>query len=152
MDQFSVHAASEAELEAAIQVRIRVFVEIQKFPLSEETDGYDSEAKHIVITNVSKNNVVIGTLRILRAGDAAKLGRVVVVPEYQGKGLGKRLIAYAEQYIALHPDFLQCTSVKLGSQFDKRGFYERCGYMPRGDIYDELGCPHIWMYKDIQRV
>ncbi|KAJ2716913.1 hypothetical protein H4R19_000356 [Coemansia spiralis] len=149
MERFSSHEASAAEREEAISVRIRVFVDIQKFPLSEERDEHDKEAVHIVITDREQNNAVIGTLRVLRAADAAKLGRVVVLPEYQGLGLGRQLMAFAEQLIAQHPDLKHCTSIKLGSQYDKRGFYEKCGYMARGDIYDELGCPHVWMHKEV---
>ncbi|KAJ2805948.1 hypothetical protein H4R21_001065 [Coemansia helicoidea] len=150
MDRFSVHEASAAEFRGAVSVRIHVFVEIQKFPFDEEKDLHDKDAVHIVITDRERDNAVIGTLRILRAADAVKLGRVVVLPEYQGLGLGRRLIEFTEHLIAQHPELQHCQTIKLGSQYDKRGFYEKCGYLPRGEVYDELGCPHIWMVKQVQ--
>ncbi|KAJ2769809.1 hypothetical protein IWQ57_002948, partial [Coemansia nantahalensis] len=139
MDRFSIHEASAAEVQGALSVRIRVFVEIQKFPLDEEKDQHDEDAVHVVITDRERGNAVIGTLRILRAADAVKLGRIVVLPEYQGLGLGRRLMEFTEQLIARHPELRLCRTINLGSQCDKRGFYEKCGYLPRGEVYDELG-------------
>ncbi|KAJ2307084.1 hypothetical protein IWW55_001143 [Coemansia sp. RSA 2706] len=130
MSTYLIHPASDAELKEAIALRIHVFVDIQKFPLDEE---------------------VIGTLRVVTVGEDAKIGRVVVAPEYQGRGLGKRLLDEVEVHLAASGEFTQCKRMKLGSQYDKRGFYEKCGYQAQGDIYDELGCPHIWMYKTIER-
>ncbi|KAI9504423.1 acyl-CoA N-acyltransferase [Coemansia spiralis] len=151
-DIYPIHPASEAELKEAVKIRIHVFVDIQKFPLEEEVDKYDKSALHIVMLDPAQNNKVIGTLRVINTGTAAKIGRVVILPEYQGKGLGRRLLEYTEKYIANCEQFKQCAETKLGSQYDKRKFYEKCGYMARGDIYDELGCPHIWMHKTIDRI
>ncbi|KAJ2784255.1 hypothetical protein H4R18_001243 [Coemansia javaensis] len=151
MGPYSIRVASAAEQQQAVGVRIRVFVEIQKFPLETEVDELDEAAVHVVLVDESLGGRVVGTLRIIRAGDAAKLGRVVVLPEHQGRGLGRRLVEFAEQHIAAAPEFRECTHVKLGSQCDKRGFYEKCGYAAEGDVYDELGCPHIWMHKPTQR-
>ncbi|KAJ2554727.1 hypothetical protein EV175_002494 [Coemansia sp. RSA 1933] len=148
-DPFPIHQASAQEFEEAVAVRIHVFVDIQKFPLDEEMDEYDKTALHLVILDASKNNKVIGTLRVINTGDVAKLGRVVILPEYQGMGLGKKLVLFTEQYLAKSAEFKDCTVVKLGSQYDKRTFYEKCGYVAKGDIYDELGCPHIWMFKEL---
>ncbi|KAJ1943139.1 hypothetical protein EC988_006310, partial [Linderina pennispora] len=142
----SYHVASDAERKAAVQVRIRVFVEIQGFPLEEEVDEYDKTALHIVCTD---DGAVVGTLRVLRSPGVAKIGRVVIVPEYQGKGIGKQMMRFAESYVA--ENYEDCMLTKLGSQLDKRGFYESCGYVAEGDVYDDLGCPHIWMYKPVAR-
>ncbi|KAI8319745.1 acyl-CoA N-acyltransferase [Martensiomyces pterosporus] len=152
MDSYPIHKASADERAQAVQVRIRVFVDIQGFPLEEEVDELDAEATHLVILDPAKRDgKVIGTLRIIHSGDAAKIGRVVILPEYQGKGLGRKLMEHAEQYVATNARYRECSWTKLGSQYDKRMFYEKCGYVARGDIYDDLGCPHVWMYKAIDR-
>ncbi|KAJ1964986.1 Acetyltransferase (GNAT) domain [Dipsacomyces acuminosporus] len=148
MGDYAIHEASEEERTQAVQVRIRVFVDIQGFPLEEEVDDLDQVARHIVILDGDK---VIGTLRILNSEEVAKIGRVVILPEYQGKGLGRKLMEYAENYVAASGEYSNCKFTKLGSQYDKREFYQKCGYVEKGDIYDELGCPHVWMYKPISR-
>lgn len=58
---------------------------------------------------------------------------VVVDREFRGKGLGKLLMRYAEEYAA---DFLFCNIVYL-STIDKVGFYEKLCYSV---------CPPINMY------
>ncbi|KAJ1784086.1 hypothetical protein LPJ59_006432 [Coemansia sp. RSA 2399] len=150
-DQYPIHPASAQEFKEAVAVRIHVFVDIQKFLLEEEMDEHDKDALHLVITDASKSNKVIGTLRVINTGDMVKIGRVVILPEYQGKGLGKKLMLFAEQYIAKSAEYEQCTHTKLGSQYEKRMFYEKCGYVAKGDIYDDSGCPHIWMFKELVR-
>ncbi|KAJ2486013.1 hypothetical protein IWW37_005757 [Coemansia sp. RSA 2050] len=152
-DQYRVHVASDNELKQALSIRVHVFVNIQKFPLNEEVDELDKTATHLVITDTLRDaaSQVIGTLRILKSPEAAKFGRVVVLPEYQGQGIGKLLMQAAEKYVAESSEYKAYEYTKLGSQWDKRGFYERCGYEARGDIYDDTGCPHIWMYKPIVR-
>ncbi|KAJ2846157.1 hypothetical protein IWW36_004480 [Coemansia brasiliensis] len=145
-----IRVANESELKEAISLRIRVFVDIQKFPLEEEVDEHDQAALHFVV-KADERSRVIGTLRVLNNGEEAKLGRVVVSPEHQGQGLGKQMMGFVEQHIRASPDFANCTQIRLGSQLDKQEFYLKCGYEARGDVYDELGCPHIWMYKHIKR-
>ncbi|KAI9476682.1 hypothetical protein LPJ78_003673 [Coemansia sp. RSA 989] len=143
-----IRVASESELREAIALRIHVFVDIQKFPLDEEVDEYDQTALHFVV-KASEHDRVIGTLRVLNNGEEAKLGRVVISPEHQGQGLGRQMMEFVEQHIRSSPDFASCKQIRLGSQLDKQQFYRKCGYEARGNVYDELGCPHIWMYKDI---
>ncbi|KAJ2645122.1 hypothetical protein GGF44_000099 [Coemansia sp. RSA 1694] len=151
--RYKVHVASDDEFKQALRIRVHVFVEIQKFPLDEEVDELDKTATHLVITDARREVAaqVVGTLRILKSPEAAKFGRVVILPEYQGQGLGKLLMQGAEQYVAECSEYGKYKCTKLGSQWDKRGFYESCGYEARGDVYDDTGCPHIWMYKPIVR-
>ncbi|KAJ2601378.1 hypothetical protein GGH99_002686 [Coemansia sp. RSA 1285] len=149
-DPYPIHEANEQELKEAISVRIRVFVDIQKFMLEEEIDEYDKAAMHLVVVDASQDNKVIGTLRVYESEGSLKIGRVVILPEHQGKGLGKKLMLSVEQHLAMSPKFGQYTHVKLGSQCDKRVFYEKCGYVAKEDeVYYEQEVPHIWMYKKI---
>ncbi|KAJ1784081.1 hypothetical protein LPJ59_006433 [Coemansia sp. RSA 2399] len=108
-DPYPIHPASAQEFEEAVAIRIHVFVDIQKFPLEKEMDEHDKGALHLVITDASKSNKVIGTLRVINTGDIVKIGRVVILPEYQGKGLGKKLMLFAEQHIAKSAEYEQCT-------------------------------------------
>ena len=39
--------------------------------------------------------------------------------------------------------------MRLSAQMTARGFYDRAGYEPFGDIYDEVGIPHIEMRKRV---
>ncbi|KAJ2705403.1 hypothetical protein FB645_002483 [Coemansia sp. IMI 203386] len=145
---YPIHVANADEFSQALQVRIRVFVEIQKFSADLEPDEHDPTATHIVVIDPTIDKV-IGTLRILKSPGTAKLGRVAVLPEYQGLGLGKKLIEFAEQHIVDHLDQFKCEVIKLGSQMDKIGFYQKCGFVRKGEVFDDDGAPHVWMVKDV---
>ncbi|KAJ2083377.1 hypothetical protein H4R24_000854 [Coemansia sp. RSA 988] len=148
---YHIHLASQTEIEDAIAVRIHVFVEVQGFPLTEEIDQDDKDAIHVVVVDTTKNNKVIGTLRMVIMGETSKVGRVAVLPEYQGKGLGTRLMDFAKQHAATDPSFKLCKRLSLSSQKDKLEFYEKQGYKAQGGVFDILGCPHVMMHMDVQR-
>ena len=54
-------ATTNKELQGALEVRNKVFVEEQGISQEEEYDGHDNEALHVVVMNRGK---VIGTARI----------------------------------------------------------------------------------------
>ncbi|KAJ2719092.1 hypothetical protein GGI07_005421 [Coemansia sp. Benny D115] len=146
---YSMRRASASEYEQALALRIHVFCDIQGFSREGEPDHYDKDAIHIVALTPDEAKVA-AYLRIIENTETpacAKLGRIVVSPDHQGKGLGKKLLEYAEEYV--RETLGAVKTLKLGSQFDKKAFYEKCGYEAKGDIYDDEGCPHIWMYKNI---
>ncbi|KAJ1844213.1 hypothetical protein LPJ73_005238 [Coemansia sp. RSA 2703] len=148
--EYPIHVASATEFAEALNLRIRVFVDIQNFSRELEPDEHDPTATHIVML-APQENKVIGTLRILKSPAAAKIGRVVVAPEYQGRGLGRLLMLYAERHIVENrEEYAGCEVIKLGSQMNKISFYERCGYARKGEVFDDDGSPHVWMVKDIK--
>ena len=72
---------------------------------------------------------VVAMARLL--GDGAMsffLKDLAVVPQMQGKGLGKKLLKHIEEYIAsqLEPGWMGY--LQLVSSKGKEGFYEKCGY------------------------
>lgn len=89
-----------------------------------------------------QNSLVVFTIRI--GGKAAAMARivgdgamtffikdVVVSPEFQGKGLGKRLMAAVEDYITrqLAPGWTAWA--ELMSAAGKEEFYRKCGFTDR---------------------
>jgi len=73
---------------------------------------------------------MIGSVRARRAGRNWDIGRLMVVPDLQGCGLGRALIAHAEQ--AAPPDLTGFTSFAgAGSRRNER-IYQRAGYRVSG--------------------
>ncbi len=108
----------------------------------------------------------------------AKLGRLALLKEVRGKGLGHRLVREAEAWLvkALESDEAQRQGafgpmpskqgadapavakddqkldsiiIKLSSQIYVIDFYKRLGYVPVGERYDEDGAPHQLCCKQI---
>ncbi|TKY90189.1 hypothetical protein EX895_000187 [Sporisorium graminicola] len=107
----------------------------------------------------------------------AKLGRLALLKEARGKGLGHFLVRKAEEWLiqSLSSDeaakqgafgprpslqehhsevekqaqTLDSIVVKLSSQIYVIDFYKKLGYSPVGDRYDEDGAPHQLCYKQV---
>ena len=73
------------------------------------------------------------------------IGRVAVLPQYRGTGLGRELMRRAEAYIRSTGG----TAAELSGQVQASGFYKKLGYTPVGEVYPDEGCPHIRMQKQL---
>ena len=73
------------------------------------------------------------------------LGRIAVIKEYRGTGLGNKVVKSLEN----KAKELNCTTVKLSAQQRAQMFYEKLGYQPIGEVYYDEWCPHITMSKNI---
>ena len=72
---------------------------------------------------------VIGMGRLV--GDGVMywyLQEIVVLPQYQGKGIGTAIVKKLLDYIEEHTDAGDFTSVGLTAAEGKEGFYERFGF------------------------
>lgn len=126
----------------ASKIRQEVFIDEQGF--ESEFDETDSAAVHIVAFDDGR---ALGTCRIFEGENEGDyiLGRLAVVKEARGLGVGAFLVEAAEK----EAKRLGATTMLLHSQTRASGFYERQGYAGFGEIdYDEY-CPHIWMKKKL---
>jgi predicted GNAT family N-acyltransferase len=132
--------SSDDEREDAFRVRIAVFVDEQQIPREEELDELDATAVHCV-GYVDGAPVAAG--RLVAADGYGKIGRMAVLREHRGHGYGAMVLGALEREAAARGIPL----IKLSAQLSARGFYDRAGYVAVGDVYDEVGIPHIAMEK-----
>lgn len=92
------------------------------------------------------NNVLAGILLLVPIKEnELKMRQVAVTTELQGKGIGKILVAYSEFY-AKNKGF---NIISLHARVTAQAFYTAIGYNPMGDLFKEVGIPHIKMIKEI---
>jgi YbgC/YbaW family acyl-CoA thioester hydrolase len=129
----------------ASSVRTAVFVEEQGIAREDEWDAADATAVHAVVTNLLGMPVATG--RLLRDGAAnsgsARIGRMAVDRTLRGSGVGRQVIDALEQAARARGD----QRVVLSAQRSAEGFYQRLGYQPVGEPYDEVGIAHIGMAR-----
>ncbi|KJZ20630.1 GNAT family N-acetyltransferase [Loktanella sp. S4079] len=123
-----------------IDLRRAVFMGEQGISEEEELDNLDEGAVHFLAT---VDDVPVGTARVLMDGDIGKIGRICVIKEQRGTGLGARLVLAAMAYLREQP---MITRAKLSAQDHAIGFYEKLGFVPNGPFYDDAGIPHKDMY------
>jgi predicted GNAT family N-acyltransferase len=133
-------ARDQAEVDAALELRRRVFCEEQGVTPAADRDGRDGEALHLVALQAG---VVVGTCRLLMDGHVGRLGRMAVERELRGRGIGARLLEATER-AALRAGARRVT---LHAQSAAESLYVRGGYEPRGRRFFEEGIEHVRMEK-----
>jgi predicted GNAT family N-acyltransferase len=131
------------ERAAAIDVRRRVFCEEQGVPLTDELDGRDDEALHLVAVEGGR---VIGTCRLVFRGRTCQLSRMAVEPDARGRGLGNALLQLADAEAVEAGS----TRIALHAQIHAQSLYARHGYVPRGPHFHEAGIEHVAMEKVVE--
>jgi predicted GNAT family N-acyltransferase len=120
----------------ALRVRVAVFVEEQRGPLDEEPDAWDDSAHHFVVLVQGR---IVGTARLYQPErGTGKIGRVALLPEYRGRRWGVRLL---EELLASARG-LGFREVILDAQVAALPLYQRFGFVPEGEQFDDAGIPH----------
>jgi predicted GNAT family N-acyltransferase len=133
-------ASGPAEVEAALELRYRVFCEEQGVTRAGDQDGLDPDALHLLAFDGER---LVGTCRLLFDGGMARLGRMAVEPDARGHGIGAEILAAAEQ----ESRAAGAERIRLHAQAAARSLYARGGFEARGDEFVEEGIPHIAMEK-----
>jgi predicted GNAT family N-acyltransferase len=127
---------SAAEYQAALRVRIAVFVTEQGGPLSDEPDAWDQAARQFVVI---VDGEVVGAARVYAPEPGTtKLGRICLLPEYRSRGWGALLLRTLLQYA----ESLGSPRIILDAQTYALPFYERFGFQPLGEEFLDGGIPH----------
>ncbi len=118
-----LRAEEEWQRAGAYSVRIQGMNRQYHISLREEFDAHDGDASRYIV--LLDDEYPVASCRFYRLSDSrVMLGRVVVLPEYQGRGLGARLVTEAEKWIS----DLGFHTVEIESRTEATGFYERLGY------------------------
>lgn len=78
--------------------------------------------------------------------DEVKMRQVAVTPAWQGKGVGKKLVAASEE-LAKHLNFKKMT---MHARETAVPFYLRLGYQTVGEQFEEVTIPHFKMEKKLE--
>jgi predicted GNAT family N-acyltransferase len=134
-------ARDPAEVEAAMDLRVRVFVDEQGVDAEEEVDELDDQSVQIVGLD---DTGVIATCRLRDLGEGEwKLERMVVDRRLRRLGVGARLLAGAER------DARQRGAKQMVMHAQRRAeaFYASQGYVAEGDTFLEAEIEHVRMRK-----
>jgi predicted GNAT family N-acyltransferase len=136
---FSVSAVDYAtDREALRAVREAVFVHEQGVPLELELDAQDPDCLHVLARDAEGRPIGTGRLT-----PAHTLGRMAVLPEWRGKGIGAAMLAALTELARER----RWNAIELHAQVDAIGFYLRHGYLPVGPRYMEAGIEHQSMRR-----
>ncbi|MFD2369241.1 GNAT family N-acetyltransferase [Brevibacillus sp. GCM10020057] len=138
---------TEKEMADALSVRRAVFIEEQQVPEELEIDEHDAASSGTIHFVAYDGQTPVGASRLRPyAPGVGKIERVAVQKTERGTGLG-RLIMQAMEEVAREQNY---ETLKLNAQTHAQRFYEKLGYEPHGDVFDEAGIEHIAMVKKLK--
>ncbi|BCX47764.1 GCN5 family acetyltransferase [Haloferula helveola] len=109
-----------------------------------ETDTEGEEVqRHFVLRQ--DGEILAGVIAVARKRGTVQLRQMWVRDDTAGRGLGRSLLEGVERILAAEGLDL----LTLHARVVVRGFYERCGYTPEGEEFEEIGLPHIVMSRRI---
>ncbi len=137
MDLHVIRAEETWQQAGAYYVRIQGMAKQHGITLRREFDEHDTpDTKYIVLTD---GDFPVATCRFYRLdAGSAMIGRVVVLPEYRGHGLGRTVIEEAERWLR----DLGFAKAVVESRDVAVGFYQKLGYavtdqtVIHGDTFD----------------
>jgi predicted GNAT family N-acyltransferase len=145
MSRPTATVATAGERAEVAALRTRVFVEEQGVPPEIEHDAADETAVHVLSRGLTGETAgrVVATGRLLVHGATAGIGRMAADASVRGRGHGAAVLEELHRQAVLRG----VTEIELHAQVTARGFYERAGYTPVGDEYEEAGITHVTMRR-----
>lgn len=150
-----VRLARPEEMGDVFALRHEVFVIGQDVPEELERDELDAGAEHAVVLLDGR---LVGTGRLIdgrtdeegrlepgTSGTVGTIGRMAVTEAARGTGTGRALL----DLLVARAAERGLQEVELHAQVHARGFYERAGFTPFGDVYLEAGIEHLGMRRSL---
>jgi len=137
MADFTLHETDWAHDASRLSmVRRAVFIEEQGVPEALEWDEHDAMALHFLALTL--DGAPVGCARLLTDGH---MGRMAVMPAWQGYGIGNALLAAVRHAAKVRGHAV----LRLSAQTHAAGFYTAAGFEAVGAVYEEAGIPHVAM-------
>jgi predicted GNAT family N-acyltransferase len=129
----AVEWSRDDERTALLDLRHTVFIQEQGVPESRERDGLDDRCWHVLARDEAGRPVGCGRLT-----PAHKIGRMAVLQEWRGQGVGKAML----RELTSRARALGWPEVALDAQVSAIGFYEREGFQALGEEFEDAGLAH----------
>ena len=134
---------TKEELYEILYLRNKIFV-VEQNCIYNDTDKKDAWATHLFVREKGK---IIAYSRIFKSGDYyenhSSIGRVLVEKGKRQLKIGTQIIE--ESVIFCKKNFPR-EPIKISAQAHLKKFYERRGFVYKGEAYLEDGIPHCAMY------
>ncbi len=148
-----ISKAAFEDLESILKIQKLAFLsEAQLYntyqlePLNQTIDSIRDEFKVCTFLKAEYKTQIIGSVRARETPDYCWIGRLIVEPEYQNKGIGRKLMTAIENEFPGSKQFLLYTGHKSTRNIN---LYESIGYNKKEILIDEK-TPDIPLVKMIK--
>ena len=127
-----ISLANISDLHKILDVQKKAFVQEAELyqkctiaPMTQTIDEIIEECKSKVVLKAELEGRIIGSIRAKIEQDSCHINKLVMLPEYQGKGYGKRLLLEIEKYFSKATKFVLETGAKSVNNI---ALYQKVGY------------------------
>lgn len=111
-------------------------------PLTQTLQDFESEIKECTILKAVDQSKIVGSVRAFEKGGTCYIGKLIVHPDFQNKGLGRMLMNRLEM------EFENALRFELFTGFrDEKNlyFYQKIGYIPfkQASVTDNLSLVYL---------
>ena len=119
---------------------IRKIVFHVEFGISESElfDKYDESCDHFLIFD-GKN--IVGSVRVVSIDEKIKIERMAILKNFRTKNHGENCISHLKEYYSTR----KFSKITLDSIYSVKDFYQKCGFIEEGTIFQRVGIDHIRM-------
>jgi len=118
-------------------IRRTVFIEEQHVPEELEWDGIDTDCRHVLAQDTSRN-LAIGTGRLVADG---QIGRMAILGHYRNRGIGGGVLRQLIE-LAKRDGHRQ---VYIHAQLTAVDFYQKANFKIVGNTFMDAGIAHVKM-------
>ena len=132
--------------EQLVQLRYKILLEPLGLKFLDHHRAKEAGYLHIGCIEQLDDALVGGLMLAPVDNETIRLMQVAVDTKYQGEGIGRELVKYAEkraQAAGYH-------QIVLHAMLAVVNFYEKMGYVQEGDIFEESGISFAKMVKDLK--
>jgi ribosomal protein S18 acetylase RimI-like enzyme len=151
MDEIRIRAATAADVPAIVDTVDRAYrhyiVRIGK-PPGPMLDDYAARVSEDAVWVLQDGPAIAGILVLLSAPEYLLLDNIAIAPERQGRGLGHRLLAFAESE-ALRRGYREIRLYTHQTMIENQRLYASIGYEETGRG-SEAGYDRVFMRKPLR--
>jgi len=134
MNELIITQAVKEELPIILNIQRKAFLEVARAfhiesmpPLEQTLESLTDEFVNGTILKASIANTVIGSVRAYRKNDTCHIGKLIILPEYQNKGIGKALMYKIEH---LYKNIVKRYELFTGARDPRNKYlYAQLGYI-----------------------
>lgn len=129
---------------SAYQSEAQIYDDYSIQPLTQTLSEVKEEFHKGVILKAVSDGMIVGSVREYADGNTVHIGKLMVHPDYQGKGTGRRLLSAIESVL-----YRKRFELFTGSQSERNlHLYESAGYTRFYEEADKAGVIDIYLEKN----
>ncbi len=129
-----------------VQLRYKILLEPLGLKFLDMHRNKEANYLHIGCIEQLDDTLVGGLILAPIDNDTIRLMQVAVDTKYQGEGIGRDLVKYAEK----RAHAAGYTKIVMHAMLSVVNFYEKMGYTQEGEIFEENGITFAKMVKDLK--